>query len=170
MAVFYKKIDTPLGDMVAVFSDKGGLRELKFDDNGTMLEKIREKQDAKLAQGALSQKLEAELELYFMGKLKRFDIELDLQGTEFQKRVWSVLQQIPYGKTISYGKQALSCGGVNYARAVASANGKNPVSILVPCHRVVGAKGQIGGYHWGVERKIKLLEIENENTGNIFCK
>jgi AraC family transcriptional regulator of adaptative response/methylated-DNA-[protein]-cysteine methyltransferase len=88
---------------------------------------------------------------------------LDLGGTEFQRRVWAALQRIPAGETASYGEVASAIGAPGSARAVAQACGANPVAVIVPCHRVVGSDGQLGGYHWGVERKRALLDRETNS-------
>jgi methylated-DNA-[protein]-cysteine S-methyltransferase len=102
----------------------------------------------------------AQLEAYFVGELTEFDIELDLEGTEFQKRVWAELLTIPYGQTRSYGEMARNLGKPGASRAVGLANGRNPVSIIVPCHRVIGADGSLTGYGGGLNRKEILLELE----------
>jgi methylated-DNA-[protein]-cysteine S-methyltransferase len=100
------------------------------------------------------------LQAYFAGELTDFELPLDLRGTPFQRRVWQALQEIPYGETISYGELASWVGNPNASRAVGSANGRNPVAIIVPCHRVIAADGGIGGYGGGLERKTWLLEHE----------
>ncbi|MGI5340861.1 methylated-DNA--[protein]-cysteine S-methyltransferase [Streptomyces sp. CA-181903] len=97
---------------------------------------------------------------YFEGRLTRFDVPLDLRGTAFQRRVWAGLLEIPYGETMSYGELARHIGAPSASRAVGLANGKNPVSIIVPCHRVIGADGSLTGYGGGVDRKRRLLELE----------
>jgi methylated-DNA-[protein]-cysteine S-methyltransferase len=101
-----------------------------------------------------------QLNAYFRGELRDFDVPLDLVGTDFQRRVWTQLQAIPYGETISYGELATRVGNANASRAVGLANGKNPVSIIVPCHRVIGADGSMTGYGGGLERKTWLLAHE----------
>ncbi|MEU3269994.1 methylated-DNA--[protein]-cysteine S-methyltransferase [Saccharomonospora sp. NPDC006951] len=101
-----------------------------------------------------------QLAAYFAGELTEFDVRLALRGTPFQRRVWAMLREIPYGGTVSYGRLAHRMGKPGAARAVGLANGKNPVSIIVPCHRVVGASGQLTGYGGGVERKRHLLALE----------
>lgn len=102
-----------------------------------------------------------ELDLYFDKKLSSFTFPYKfVDGTEFQQSVWHELKKIPYGETISYKELALKCGGANYSRAVANANGKNPMSIVVPCHRVISADGSLGGYTGGVDKKRVLLEHE----------
>jgi methylated-DNA-[protein]-cysteine S-methyltransferase len=101
-----------------------------------------------------------QLEGYFAGTRTRFDVPVRLSGTDFQCRVWSELQRIPYGETISYGELARRVGRPAAVRAVGLANGRNPVSIIVPCHRVIGADGSLTGYGGGLERKAWLLEHE----------
>ena len=101
---------------------------------------------------------------YFAGERCEFNLPLAPQGTEFQKRVWAELQAIPYGKTLSYGELARRIGNPGAARAVGLANGRNPISILVPCHRVIGANGKLTGYGGGTPRKAALLELESEKT------
>ena len=97
---------------------------------------------------------------YFSGRRTSFTVPLDLRGTEFQIESWKALEQIPYGKTISYGEQAQSIGNPKACRAVGSANGKNPIPIIVPCHRVVSADGSLGGYALGLKMKKQLLNLE----------
>ncbi|MGW5350016.1 methylated-DNA--[protein]-cysteine S-methyltransferase [Streptomyces sp. NPDC004031] len=98
---------------------------------------------------------------YFAGDVRDFDIDLSTTGTPFQKRVWEALRDIPYGETVSYGELAAALGQPTASRAVGLANGRNPVSIIVPCHRVVGANGSMTGYGGGIERKRWLLSFEN---------
>ena len=106
-----------------------------------------------------------QLEAYFAGTLTEFDVELRLDGTEFQRRVWAALRTIPYGETRSYGQIAEQIGSPAASRAVGLANGRNPISIIVPCHRVIGASGSLTGYGGGIERKRRLLELEmNANS------
>jgi methylated-DNA-[protein]-cysteine S-methyltransferase len=102
-----------------------------------------------------------QLTAYFAGTLTEFDLPLQLQGTIFQQRVWAALKTIPYGTTISYGKLAQQIGQPNASRAVGLANGQNPISIVVPCHRVIGANGKLTGYGGGIERKQWLLNHEH---------
>ena len=102
-----------------------------------------------------------QLDRYFAGELTSFDVEMDLRGTVFQQRVWAELCEIPYGETISYGELAARIGNANASRAVGLANGRNPISIIVPCHRVIGADGSLTGYGGGLDRKTWLLEHES---------
>jgi methylated-DNA-[protein]-cysteine S-methyltransferase len=102
----------------------------------------------------------AQLKAYFAGELTDFDLPLQMHGTEFQRRVWAALCEIPYGETISYGELAGWVGNPKASRAVGLANGRNPVAIVVPCHRVIGADGSLTGYGGGLDRKVWLLEHE----------
>lgn len=102
-----------------------------------------------------------QLEEYFAGRRRRFEIPLDLQGTAFQRAAWAALQEIPFGETISYGDQARRIDHPAAVRAIGLANGRNPVSIIVPCHRVIGKNGTLTGYGGGLERKRFLLDHEN---------
>ncbi|WP_293307074.1 methylated-DNA--[protein]-cysteine S-methyltransferase [Mycolicibacterium sp.] len=101
-----------------------------------------------------------QLNAYFAGSLTEFDVELDLVGTEFQRRVWAALQTIPYGETRSYGEIAEQIGSPGASRAVGLANGRNPIAIIVPCHRVIGAAGSMTGYGGGIDRKKMLIALE----------
>jgi methylated-DNA-[protein]-cysteine S-methyltransferase len=104
---------------------------------------------------------EEQLEAYFAGELKEFTLELRLNGTPFQRKVWQQLQQIPYGETRAYGELAEALGNPSASRAVGLANGKNPIGIIVPCHRVIGAGGSLTGYGGGLDRKQRLLHFES---------
>ncbi|MFH8568616.1 methylated-DNA--[protein]-cysteine S-methyltransferase [Streptomyces sp. NPDC017993] len=106
----------------------------------------------------------AQLQAYFRGELTTFDLPLALRGTPFQRRVWAALCTIPYGRTLSYGRLAERLGAPSAARAVGLANGRNPVGIVVPCHRVVGANGSLTGYGGGLDRKRQLLAFEREDS------
>ena len=97
---------------------------------------------------------------YFAGRLTRFEVPLQLEGTPFQREVWQGLRDIPYGETVSYGELARRIGRPSAVRAVGLANGRNPISVIVPCHRVIGADGTLTGYGGGIERKRLLLELE----------
>ncbi len=101
-----------------------------------------------------------QLEAYFRGELQEFDLDMKATGTEFQQRTWKALQTIPYGTTISYGELARRVGNPKAARAVGTANGSNPLPIVIPCHRVIGSNGKLTGYGGGLEIKQQLLELE----------
>jgi methylated-DNA-[protein]-cysteine S-methyltransferase len=101
-----------------------------------------------------------QLDAYFAGTLTDFELPITMRGTDFQRRVWAGLREIPYGETISYGELARHVGNPKASRAVGLANGRNPVAIIVPCHRVIGADGSLTGYGGGLDRKVWLLEHE----------
>jgi len=105
----------------------------------------------------------SQLDAYFAGELTTFDLEMNLMGTAFQQGVWRQLSAIPYGETISYGELAGRVGNPNASRAVGLANGRNPIAIIVPCHRVIGADGSLTGYGGGLERKTWLLDHEKQH-------
>jgi methylated-DNA-[protein]-cysteine S-methyltransferase len=148
-------VDSPVGPLTLTARD-GALSGLYMQDQRHAPARSPECQrDHAPFQDAIAQ-----LHDYFAGQLTRFDLPLALDGTPFQQRVWDALREIPYGHTISYGELALSVGRPGAARAVGLANGRNPVGIIVPCHRVIGADGSMTGYGGGLERKVWLLEHE----------
>ncbi|MFI8368952.1 methylated-DNA--[protein]-cysteine S-methyltransferase [Streptomyces sp. NPDC085466] len=106
-----------------------------------------------------------QLDAYFAGELTEFDLPLHLEGTPFQRRVWERLLLIPYGETRTYGELAEALGSAGASRAVGLANGRNPVSIIVPCHRVIGSGGSLTGYGGGVDRKKRMLAFESGDSG-----
>jgi methylated-DNA-[protein]-cysteine S-methyltransferase len=108
----------------------------------------------------------AQLNAYFNGELQEFELRLEFEGTEFQRRVWAALQTIPYGETRSYGEIAEQIGSPTAVRAVGLANGHNPIAVIVPCHRVIGANGSLTGFGGGLDRKRALLDLE-KNTANL---
>jgi methylated-DNA-[protein]-cysteine S-methyltransferase len=143
-------IQTPLG-IAVITGDENGISAISVLDEGLVSEVI-----PKEIQEAVSQ-----LNDYFEGKRTDFDFKLNPKGTDFQKKVWSALLEIPFGKTRTYLEQSKLLGDVKAIRAVASANGKNPLWIVVPCHRVIGTDGSLTGYAGGLWRKKWLLEHEN---------
>lgn len=153
-------LDSPVGPLLAVARD-GALSRLSLPDqhppHGDA--ELGERDDVALAAAR------DQLEAYFAGERRRFDLPLRLEGTEFQRRVWTELQRIPYGETVSYGQLAARIGAPGASRAVGLANGRNPIAIVVPCHRVVAADGSLGGYAGGVERKQYLLDLEQAGAG-----
>ncbi len=112
---------------------------------------------------------EEELNQYFTGNREAFTVPLDLRGTHFQKQVWKALLDIPYGQTRSYGQLAIQLGNPNATRAVGAANGRNPVVIIVPCHRVIGFDGKLTGFAGGLEAKAHLLELESHGRSGSFA-
>lgn len=160
----FTRIDTPLGPMLAAAHDDA-LCLLEFVDRRmieTQLKRLGKLGGSPVAgANAIIDQTRQELEQYFAGTRREFSVPLGPAGTEFQKRVWQVLQQIPYGRTRSYGEQAVVLGQPTAVRAVARANGDNPIAIIVPCHRVVGADGKLTGYGGGLWRKQWLLDHES---------
>jgi len=113
---------------------------------------------------------ERQLQQYFQGDRKSFSVQLQLIGTRFQINVWHALLAIPFGETRSYGQLARQLGNANAMRAVGAANGRNPIPIVVPCHRVIGASGDLVGFGGGLKIKAQLLELERERTGSVSTK
>ena len=112
----------------------------------------------------LIKKTYSQLKEYFAGKRKSFNIPISANGTEFQIKVWKELQKIPYGKTATYKEIAENIGNKNASRAVGMANNKNPIAIIIPCHRVIGTKGDLTGYAGGIKLKKYLLDLEKQNS------
>lgn len=136
---------------------------LKLEDNGealTGLYFVSEDEYEAGAPSAIAKRAEAQLMEYFKGERKEFDIQLMPSGTPFQMKVWNALQTIPYGETKSYGKIAAQIGKPRACRAVGMANNRNPISIIIPCHRVIGADGSLTGYGGGLDIKRTLLTLE----------
>lgn len=148
-------INSPLG-MTKIVGDEEGVAVISVSDVGTndVSAEIPE-----VLKDAVSQ-----LQEYFDKKRTHFDFKLNPKGTEFQQKVWKSLLEIPYGKTINYMDQTKKLGDIKAIRAVASANGKNPLWIVVPCHRVIGTNGSLTGYAGGLSRKKWLIEHENPTT------
>ncbi|WP_369263819.1 methylated-DNA--[protein]-cysteine S-methyltransferase [Streptomyces sp. R35] len=148
-------IDSPYGPLTLV-ADDGVLCGLYMvgQRHRPQEENFGERDDT------LFDEAEAQLKAYFAGELKEFTLELRMAGTPFQRSVWDQLRQIPYGETRTYGELAEALDNVGASRAVGLANGKNPIGIIVPCHRVVGANGSLTGYGGGLDRKKRLLDFE----------
>jgi AraC family transcriptional regulator, regulatory protein of adaptative response / methylated-DNA-[protein]-cysteine methyltransferase len=162
------RITTPIGPMLAGATDKG-LCLLEFTDRRMLefeLSELKRLLKANIIFGAnkIFESLEKQLSEYFSGSRKSFDIQLNTPGTEFQNVVWKKLGEIPYGKTVSYKMQAVKIGNPSAVRAVAKANGFNRISIIIPCHRVIGENGNLTGYGGGIWRKKWLLDFEKKNT------
>lgn len=157
MNYVYKFINSPVGKLKLIASEQGLSAVLWENDksNRVKLDAAFEKPDHPILLEAEEQLLE-----YFNNKRKSFSLNLDFQGTPFQKSVWKALLTIPYGETRSYGELAQQIKKPKASRAVGAANGKNPISIIVPCHRVIGASGNLVGFAGGLPAKEKLLSIE----------
>jgi methylated-DNA-[protein]-cysteine S-methyltransferase len=153
----YKVIDSPVGELKLVASDQGPGAILweNEDPKRVRLGPLSEDPD-----NPILLETERQLAKYFAGKLKAFTVPLDLKGTEFQKSVWTALLTIPFGETRSYGEIARQIGKPTAVRAVGAANGRNPISIIAPCHRVIGSTGALTGYAGGLAAKERLLGIE----------
>jgi AraC family transcriptional regulator, regulatory protein of adaptative response / methylated-DNA-[protein]-cysteine methyltransferase len=155
---------TPLGFAFVARTDLGvcALFPLEDADPSPALARVREANPAVVLgeDGVALAPILHRVRIWIDGDCDRDDIPLDLRGTPFQRQVWEALRTIPRGSTRSYGEIASQVGAPKAARAVGAACGRNPVALLVPCHRVVGCRGEVGGYYWGIERKRALLERE----------
>jgi methylated-DNA-[protein]-cysteine S-methyltransferase len=161
MSLAYKWIDSPVGKLKLVASDKGLAAILWANDRPgrvRLSELVEDKKHPVLAE------TERQLEEYFAGRRKEFSVPLDMRGTPFQKNVWEALLAIPFGETKSYGQLAKQLGNPRAMRAVGAANGRNPISIIVPCHRVIGSSGKLTGFAGGLETKAHLLGLEERGT------
>ncbi len=162
--MLFARIITPLGPMIAMAEERG-LVLLELTDRPALpgeIEELKSRYGYAIAPGknAHLDQIEAELEEYFAGRLRKFDVPLWLPGTEFQMSVWSALQAVPFGETRSYGALAQIVGKPGASRAVGRANGQNRVAIVVPCHRIIGADGSLTGYGGGQPRKDFMLKLE----------
>ncbi|WP_433268026.1 methylated-DNA--[protein]-cysteine S-methyltransferase [Actinosynnema sp. CS-041913] len=150
-------VDSPVGPLTLVATD-GGLSGLYMTD-----QRYRPADDSfGPADASLFGDVIVQLEEYFAGRRTEFELPLDLLGTPFQRAVWTALCSIPYGETVTYGELASTLGRPTAARAVGMANGRNPIGIIVPCHRVVGSTGDLTGYGGGLGRKRQLLDFESQ--------
>jgi len=168
-------VDSPLGPVTLVAAD-GGLAGLYLDtqrhpptadelgDEDVTSSCLEDGNGTSSPNVAVLAEAARQLTAYFDGRLTEFDVPLALAGTPFQQAVWAALQRVPYGETVSYRELAEQIGRPTAARAVGMANGRNPVAIIVPCHRVVGTGGGLVGYGGGVDRKRRLLEFERGGT------
>ncbi|TDD61837.1 methylated-DNA--[protein]-cysteine S-methyltransferase [Actinomadura darangshiensis] len=153
-------IESPVGSLTLVASD-GALSGLYMD-----MQRHRPPEETFGLPGDPDSEpfatVAAQLTAYFAGELTDFDLPLNLNGTPFQQSVWAALQEIPYGETVTYGELAVELGKPSASRAVGLANGRNPVGVIVPCHRVVGSTGSLTGYGGGLDRKRYLLDFERK--------
>ena len=158
-APYYSELDSPIGQLLLV----GGEASLRC------LYMLDQEHQLPLAEGCerndrAFRDVRQQLTAYFAGKLRSFEVATAVEGSAFQKQVWRALLDIPFGETESYGQLARRIGNDKASRAVGLANGRNPISIIVPCHRVIGADGSLTGYGGGMERKKWLLEHEKRNA------
>jgi methylated-DNA-[protein]-cysteine S-methyltransferase len=161
MTRYTKTVSSPVGTLKLVASDRGLAAILweNEDPKRVRLGDVEDRPDHPML-------IEAERQIreYFEGRRTRFDIPLDFAGTDFQKKVWAALLAIPFGETRTYGQIAAELGRPSAARAVGAANGRNPISIIAPCHRVVGSNGELAGFAGGLENKRHLLDHERRRA------
>ncbi len=161
---------SPVRELLLVASD-AGLVAIRFEQNrhgaAPHASSVRATEPSDVEARILDE-ARMQLDAYFAGALREFDLPLSPHGTPFQSRVWSALREIPFGQTISYAELARRTGDVKAARAVGAANGRNPIPIIVPCHRVIGANGSLVGFGGGLERKQWLLEHEGALTAPLL--
>jgi methylated-DNA-[protein]-cysteine S-methyltransferase len=167
MSTSYTTIESPIGELLLA-SEDGALTALYMQQAPRPFRvpaSWTRDPDSPVLRAA-----EAELQQYFSGERDTFTIPLAAHGNEFEQRVWDALREIPYGETVSYGEVARRIGAPTAARAVGLANGRNPISVIVPCHRVIGANGSLTGYGGGLERKRYLLDLEAAGrfAGHLF--
>ncbi len=162
----FATLDSPVGRLLFVGNGDGVLTRLHMEDPSEPPDVLDDWVHDPSAFSTAREQLSA----YFAGDLTRFDLEVDASGTPFQKRVWTALTEIPYGQTASYIDIARKIGSPNASRAVGSANRCNPIGIVVPCHRVIGASGKLIGYAGGLDRKQKLLDLEADVSSRISAR
>lgn len=151
---FYQTLPTPLGELTIV-ATQNAIVEAKFSSEEPI--------NSHRSLTPLIEKATQQLREYFARERTEFNLPVEPTGTEFQLQVWNELLKIPYGKVINYGAQAKQLGKPNASRAVGAANGKNPIAVIIPCHRVIGANGSLTGYAGGLNIKRELLALENQN-------
>lgn len=166
--LFIDWLDTPMGRMIAI-TDEAALYLLEFTNRKNMrrqFDRLRKVQSRAILPGrtAITEQIETELKAYFAGTLTAFKTPLAMSGTDFQRTTWQVLQTIPHGETRSYAQLAELIGNPRAVRAVASANANNGLALIIPCHRVIGSDGGLGGYAGGLSRKHDLLSLEKIGT------
>jgi methylated-DNA-[protein]-cysteine S-methyltransferase len=153
--------DSPLGRYILVSSKKGVVCIEPVEQEMKHIARWKRETIQLREDNTYNRMVAAELDAYFKKKLRQFSVCLDMRGTDFQHRVWHALRNIPYGETRTYGEIARAIGHPTAVRAVGLANGANPISIVIPCHRVIGANGQLVGYGGGLHRKQALLDLES---------
>ncbi|OON38900.1 methylated-DNA--protein-cysteine methyltransferase [Izhakiella australiensis] len=158
MGYYRKTVVTPVGELELIASDKG-LSAILWENEGAI--RIKRTPIVDRPDHPVLLQTARQLKEYFAGERRVFDLPLDFSGTDFQKKVWAALLTIPFGETRSYAEIAAQVGSPAAVRAVGAANGKNPVSIVAPCHRVIGSNGKLTGFAGGLEVKAFLLSLEN---------
>lgn len=168
MTLYREQVDSPLGSLTLMTEKDGTVRLLEFtsESERTSRHTARQAKGAEIVDGPAPGPAREALAAYFAGDMTALDgLTVAADGTPFRKKVWAALRSIPVGKTWSYGELAQAIGSPKGFRAVGSANGANPISIIVPCHRVIAADGSIGGYAGGLNRKEWLLAHEAKHCG-----
>ncbi len=158
-SIYYTTVDTPIGKLLLA-GTREKLRLVRFPGGKPAGRPDPDWIEAK----APFREAIRQLRAYFDGRVRRFNLPLDPQGTPFQRKVWRELRKIPYSRTTTYGELARRIGQPTASRAVGAANGRNPLPIVIPCHRVVGAKGDLTGFGGGLATKEALLRLERENS------
>ena len=153
--MYYDTINTMIGNLGLIVDENTAVVEILFEKDLMKLNNLPIKKDLNK-----TKELREQLKAYFSKELKQFNLKLEPKGTNFQKEVWKELEKIPYGEKISYQELALKVNNVKAVRAVGAANGKNPIPIIIPCHRVIGKNGKLTGYAGGLAVKDKLLSLE----------
>jgi O-6-methylguanine DNA methyltransferase len=156
-------ISSPIGPLTLGATDKG----LRFMNFGASKD---EPCEGSAKARAILQRAQTQLFEYFSGLRRAFDLPLDVVGTDFQKKAWKELSRIPYGETISYNEQAKRAGNIKACRAIGGANGRNPLAIIVPCHRVIGADGSLTGFGGGTKIKQQLLALERRSAAQTLLE
>lgn len=159
MQLVYMYMDSPVGALKLVAHDQA-LVAVMWDNEDHKRVRLAELIESQ--QHPMLHKVKQQLEQYFAGQRQQFDLPLDFQGTDFQQQVWQALLTIPYGETRSYKDIAIQLGNEKAVRAVGAANGKNPISIIAPCHRVIGSGGALVGFAGGLDKKQILLSLEQQ--------
>lgn len=167
MSCVYKTIQSPVGLLKLVGSD-AGLAAVLWEHEDPR--RVRLEADLEDAHHPVLVEAERQLNEYFAGKRKSFTVKLDYRGTPFQKKVWDALLGIPFGETRTYGELARQIGNPAAMRAVGAANGKNPIAIIGPCHRVIGSTGKLTGFAGGLEAKALLLRLEGGDVGDVSVR
>ena len=160
MAYVFTWMDTPVGRLRLVAGDQGLVAVLWPDDDP---KRVQIGEPVEAPDHPILSQARRELSEYFAGQRRGFTVPLDFRGSDFQKKVWAALLEIPFGETRSYGQLATQLGDRNASRAVGAANGRNPISIIAPCHRVIGASGKLTGFAGGLETKAYLLNLESDD-------
>ena len=159
MAEYFKTFLKTTNHLLKIESDEHAIKAISF---------VKEFETPSDMQPKILEQAQQQLKEYFEGNRREFNLKLEPQGTDFQKNVWALLCKIPFGKTWTYAEMANKLGDPKVIRAAASANGKNPVAIVIPCHRVIGTNGSLTGYAGGLENKRYLLDLENRVANGVM--